>query len=95
MPEGAASGGPTMGTDESAAAGTSAIQSNNHFSGDRSMSKMTLDLNGLNVESFAAQDPAFEQGAVTTHLSLTDRVCCEGAGVEACTVKEPCCVVTP
>jgi hypothetical protein len=59
------------------------------------MSKLTLDLNTLAVESFSAHDPAFEQGAVTTPLSLTDRVCCQAAGVEACTVKEPCCVVEP
>ncbi|HEU4886231.1 MAG TPA: hypothetical protein VFT45_28590 [Longimicrobium sp.] len=59
------------------------------------MSKLTLDLNTLGVESFSAQDPALEQGAATTPLSLTDRVCCQAAGVEACTVKEPCCDVTP
>lgn len=59
------------------------------------MSKLTLDLNALGVESFAAQDDAaFEQNGVTP-LSLTDRVCCGAAGVEACTVKEPCCVVEP
>lgn len=59
------------------------------------MSKLTLDLNTLGVESFAAQDAAFEPNAATTPLSLTDRVCCQAAGVEACTVKEPCCVVEP
>jgi hypothetical protein len=59
------------------------------------MSKLTLDLNSLGVESFSAQDPAFEPNAATTPLSLTERVCCQGAAVEACTVKEPCCVVTP
>lgn len=68
------------------------------------MSKLTLDLNALSVESFSAEDtPAAtgESGLMTcdlnavTPLSLTDRVCCQGAGVEACTVKEPCCVVTP
>ena len=59
------------------------------------MSKLTLDLNALGVESFAAQDAfAFEQNGVTP-LSLTDRVCCQAAGVEACTVKEPCCVAEP
>lgn len=67
------------------------------------MSKMTLDLNSLSVESFSANDPAGAAGDVTTFaganadtpLSLTLRVCCEAIGVEACTVKEPCCDVTP
>jgi hypothetical protein len=68
------------------------------------MSKLTLDLNALGVESFAAQDAAAMtgvSGALTcdanavTPFTLTNRVCCEGAGMEACTVKEPCCVVEP
>jgi hypothetical protein len=68
------------------------------------MSKLTLDLNALSVESFAADDMAASfgmSGAETcgpnavTPLSLTDRVCCEGAAVEACTVRNPCCDETP
>lgn len=68
------------------------------------MSKLTLDLNALSVESFAAEDMMVATGMsgdetcgpnAVTPLSLTDRVCCHGADVEACTVKEPCCVVTP
>lgn len=68
------------------------------------MSKLTLDLNGLSVESFAAEDTMAATGMTAAFtcdlnavapITLTDRVCCEGARVEACTVKEPCCVVTP
>lgn len=60
------------------------------------MSKLTLDLNALGVESFSAQDDfAFEQNGGVTPLSLTDRVCCQAAGVEACTIKEPCCGLEP
>jgi hypothetical protein len=71
------------------------------------MSRLTLDLNALGVESFspaaAAGDPA--RGTITaaylceqnagTPMTLTNRVCCEAVGVEACTVREPCCDVTP
>lgn len=67
------------------------------------MSKLTLDLNGLNVESFSpdgtmggTMTAAFTCDAyAVTPMSLTNPVCCMGAGVEACTVKEPCCIVTP
>jgi hypothetical protein len=68
------------------------------------MSKLTLDLNALSVESFSAEDTTAATGMsglmtcdlnAVTPLSLTDRICCEAAGVEACTVKEPCCVVEP
>ena len=67
------------------------------------MSKLTLDLNGLNVESFSPEDPMGSpriSDVMTcipnagTPMSLTNPPCC--MGVEACTVKEPCCgVVTP
>lgn len=72
------------------------------------MSKLTLDLNGLNVESFSPEGTMSAAGEPTTGtltvafacdpdsvmpMSLTHRVCC--MVVEACTVKEPCCVVTP
>lgn len=74
------------------------------------MSKLTLDLNDLSVESFsangtvgAAQEPATgtmtyafacEQNGLAP-TAWTYGACCYGAGVAACTVKEPCCEVTP
>ena len=73
------------------------------------MSKLTLDLNGLSVESFAANgtvaaahEPttgtmtyAFCQQNALAPTTWTDGACCGEFGVEACTVKEPCCGVTP
>jgi hypothetical protein len=63
------------------------------------MPKLTLDLNGLNVESFSADDTAAANGLTGDHyavtpFTLTNRICCEAA-VEACTVRNPCCDETP
>jgi hypothetical protein len=68
------------------------------------MTRLTLDLNGLSVESFSAEDTTAAtgmSGAATcgqyavTPFTLTNRVCCEAVGVEACTARNPCCDETP